>query len=268
MSCSGEGHFHTKVVAPFVEMMREYNRWQAAVDDVVYRGRSSYDPISRAEMMDVIRVHIRWLMMRRGVAPEVIWVGDKTPVYTECLPDLRALFPEARYVHVVRDPRDVTVSRLFQRARTGADPNFAMPDHPVHHQTVEAVARSWKNGAELVKSFAASFPGILHEVRYGAHLLWDSRATAGSLFRFFDLDPSADTLAEIERQTRFETMTGGRARGTADAASFYRKGIAGYWLEHLDQAAVSTIETHCGALMDAYGYPRREAATGQPDDCA
>src|SRR5215208_2377054 len=83
ISCSGEGHFHTQVVPPFIEMMRAYNRWQHAVDEVVYQGRSGYSPISRAEMVDVIRAHIRWLLTRRGVPPGVIWVGDKTPGYTE-----------------------------------------------------------------------------------------------------------------------------------------------------------------------------------------
>ena len=255
MSCWGEGHFHTKVAGPFVETMREYNRWQTAVEDVVYQGRSSYVPISRIEMIEVISAHIRWLMMRRGIAPEVMWVGDKTPGYTDCLPDLQALFPDARFIHVVRDPRDVAVSRLFQRARTAANPNVAVAGDPLYRQTVEDVARQWREGAEYVKSFAANCPGILHELRY-EDLLQDFPGTARALFGFFGVESSPGTLAQIEQQTRFEAMTGGRARGIADDKSFYRKGIAGDWLGQLDKAAVSTIEAQCGGLMDAYGYGR------------
>ena len=39
----------------------------------------------------------------------IVW-GDKTPVYMSELPLLATLFPQARVVHVVRDPRDCVLS--------------------------------------------------------------------------------------------------------------------------------------------------------------
>lgn len=41
--------------------------------------------------------------------------GDKTPEYVMHLPTLARLFPEARFVHLVRDGRDVTLSYLDVR---------------------------------------------------------------------------------------------------------------------------------------------------------
>jgi hypothetical protein len=38
-------------------------------------------------------------------------IGDKAPKYIEVLPVLKSLFPEAVVVHVIRDPRDVYLSR-------------------------------------------------------------------------------------------------------------------------------------------------------------
>ena len=38
--------------------------------------------------------------------------GDKTPVYVEDIPLLAALFPHARFVHVLRDGRDVALSMM------------------------------------------------------------------------------------------------------------------------------------------------------------
>ena len=45
-------------------------------------------------------------------ADQVRFVGDQTPGYVLALPLLERLFPQARYVHVVRDPRDVVASIL------------------------------------------------------------------------------------------------------------------------------------------------------------
>jgi len=166
ISCSGEGHFHTKLAAPLFAAMREYNRFQGAVSDVVYQGHSPYVPLSTTEMVEAVKDYILRLMLRRGVPPGVIWLGDKTPGYTEALPTLHTLFPEARFIHVLRDPRDVLVSRVFQRARTGSNPNFATSGDPLYYKTAQDVAIGWQLGTERVHRFKSDFPSLVHEVRY------------------------------------------------------------------------------------------------------
>ncbi|MEQ1571229.1 MAG: sulfotransferase [Myxococcota bacterium] len=42
----------------------------------------------------------------------VRWWGDNTPRYVSLIPELDRAFPGARYIHVVRDPRDVVRSTL------------------------------------------------------------------------------------------------------------------------------------------------------------
>lgn len=55
----------------------------------------------------------RWIC--RSEAPPdralAVW-GDNTPRYVSLIPELAAGFPDARFVHVVRDPRDVVASAL------------------------------------------------------------------------------------------------------------------------------------------------------------
>lgn len=39
-------------------------------------------------------------------------IGEKTPLHARCIPRIRHVFPEARFIHIFRDPRDVVASRL------------------------------------------------------------------------------------------------------------------------------------------------------------
>ena len=39
-------------------------------------------------------------------------VGDKTPAYVRSIPTLHDLWPEAKFVHIVRDGRDVALSAV------------------------------------------------------------------------------------------------------------------------------------------------------------
>lgn len=41
---------------------------------------------------------------------EIKWIGDKNPVYATYTPELLELFPDAKYIHLVRDPRDNIIS--------------------------------------------------------------------------------------------------------------------------------------------------------------
>jgi hypothetical protein len=55
---------------------------------------------------DLAEIVYRWHMESEGKAR---W-GDKTPVYIEILPQLARMFPDSRFIHLVRDGRDVAKS--------------------------------------------------------------------------------------------------------------------------------------------------------------
>ena len=52
-------------------------------------------------------------------------VGDKTPSYVTSIPKLHALWPEARFVHIVRDGRDVCLSVMNWKKAGGVAGRYA-----------------------------------------------------------------------------------------------------------------------------------------------
>ena len=58
------------------------------------------------QLVDVIDLIYRYHMRRSGKRR----VGDKTPPYVEIIRELDVLYPDAKFVHLVRDGRDVAMS--------------------------------------------------------------------------------------------------------------------------------------------------------------
>lgn len=65
--------------------------------------------------------------MRAAEHGAVRW-GDKTPLYVQYLPYLHRLFPEAQFIHVIRDGRDATLSAMekWSRGKPYLDPYYLL----------------------------------------------------------------------------------------------------------------------------------------------
>lgn len=78
---------------------------------------------SRADLAaqaDPRQIHSAFLLVRDTTEPKNRWV-DGTPEYSLYLPALRKMFPEARFVHIVRDVRSVVKSMLKFRDALGTE---------------------------------------------------------------------------------------------------------------------------------------------------
>lgn len=64
-------------------------------------------------------VHYIWQLDSPVAWQELSFIGDNSPLYLWAMPGLQSLLPNARFVHLVRDPRDVIASML--NMRFGAD---------------------------------------------------------------------------------------------------------------------------------------------------
>lgn len=75
------------------------------IDEATFLERARRLPAD-ARLEDVLRMFYR-LYARAHGKPRA---GDKTPSYLQCMPDVAQVLPEAHFIHIIRDGRDVAVS--------------------------------------------------------------------------------------------------------------------------------------------------------------
>jgi len=243
--CSGEGHFISRFTAPLAVAVNNYNKGLALETEQVYEGRPYYQPIGQAEFDELAAGFILKRMSARADA-QTRWIGDKTPAYTRQLDQLHRLFPQAKIIHIVRDPRDVAVSRMGHSQRVGVSKVFE-PQADEHRQTVEAAVKLWVEAVTAIDAFAQAHPTLAHEVRY-ADLHEDPIGVTTELFQFLGAPVAPVLIERIVAATSFKAMAG-REPGREDAASFLRKGVVGDWKTKLPEQSAQFITDNCGELM-------------------
>jgi len=88
-----------------VSIITDHYRWpDMKIDGQEFRREVAR--LSATSVRDLAEIVYRWHLNAEG---KVRW-ADKTPVYIEILPELARMFPESRFVHLVRDGRDVAKS--------------------------------------------------------------------------------------------------------------------------------------------------------------
>lgn len=248
VACAGEGHFIQRFTIPAAKVVNEYNGQLALESERVYEGRPYYAPVDQAEFDEVARTFILGRLQSRKPGPEVRWRGDKTPGYTRHLPQLHRLFPQARIIHVLRDPRDVAVSRMGHHRRVGRE-DALTPGSEQHRLALQGAMRSWIEAVSRVDSFAAAHPDVVLELRYG-NLHADPAAEITRLFSFLGADTDPALIARIAQATSFQAMSG-RKPGEEDPEAFLRNGMPGDWKNRLDAETAALIMEACGELMRA-----------------
>ena len=164
--------------------------------------------------------------------------GDKTPRYVLGIPELALMFPDARFIHLIRDGRDVALSYA---------------DVPFGPKNVAKAAKIWSTRvAAGMRDGRSLEKGRYLEVMY-ADLVEDNEDTIRDICSFigvdFDpvmLDPEATSKGALARAERYNPHVGEqpirRVRN---------------WQNDMSDAQVEIFEAVAGDVLSELGFERR-----------
>ena len=114
-------------------------------------------------------------------------VGEKSPVHTHWVGHLKDAFPDAKFIHVLRDPRAVVSSRV----KAGFGTDLLAPN-----------VDRWKRAAEMDRTFGPVLgPDRYRVVRY-EELVTDLEPVIRGVCEFLDLEFRDEMLKPHEREQK------------------------------------------------------------------
>ncbi len=159
--------------------------------------------------------------MLKDLRPGQLYV-DKTPTHARCIPEIKQLYPAAKIVHVVRDPRDVVAS--WQKASKGWGKGWAPT-------SVKGPINQWLGHVAAVREAERWLHSWdFYEVNY-ERLSGDPETVLGELAAFLGLTwEKAAIAAAVDRNDAEKLRAGGGVKIPVGGAVAQRTG-SGTWSE-------------------------------------
>jgi len=190
--------------------------------------------------------------------PDARVVVEKSPRHALHAGWILRVLPDARFLHVVRDPRD-TAASLFAAGAAWA------PWAPRSPTEAAALWRDSVTGARRV----GGDPFRYREVKYEA-VRENAVEELGGLYEWLGLPADrafCEDAVEACRLDRLQKSASGDEVPIPNRRSpegFFRKGLVGGWRDELAGWKVRIIEEGCADLMDDLGYERVSTAASIP----
>jgi hypothetical protein len=247
ISCVGEFHWQ-EITAKFQENLQSQPLFRDA--DLRSRAQAHFEEMIKHCIVD-------------AAEPGAALVGDRTPTTITPLP-----LSDASYISIIRDGRDVLVSRafhlynhadvhrLFQRIpemaethqKFQADPWYFQkhPDQLLCHETMVRESMIWwRDHIHCDLEAKSKYPDVpIRFIRYeDLHL--DTQRERHVLFEFLDVDPQRAAKIRGDLKPGF---------GTERPTEFLRKGAVGDWKNYFTEDTKKWFKEEAGQTLIDQGY--------------
>jgi Sulfotransferase family len=176
-------------------------------------------------------------------------VGNKTPAYVRRIPTLHALWPDAKFVHIIRDGRDVCLSILnWKKAERTAGRYASWEEDPV-----STTALWWERKVRKAREDGAALgPGLYHEMLY-EDLVEDPERECKRLCEFLGIPYDDAMIRFAEGKTRTDLPN---ARKTPKKAWLPITSGMRNWRTEMPVKDVERFEAAAGDLLEELGFER------------
>jgi hypothetical protein len=172
--------------------------------------------------------------------PAATHILDKHPYYSQHMPVIDRLLPGSRFIHIIRDGREVAVSMMSANRRIG----FGAGE-------IKGAATNWLQCVTRARAYGAQLgPERYLEVRYEDLL----QNTAAELSRIFDFAGLGIGGADAERiASEYHISRKQVSRGDASLNAM-RDGHGTIWKQKLSLEERYLFHRYAGTLLEELGY--------------
>lgn len=248
IACRGEGQFVTKLAGSLGGALNDYSTFIEGLNKNVFSETDGFPTFDRDDLSHIIRMSAGMLLSKYGIADSVRAVGEKTPGNVRYLQALLALFPNAKFVLMVRDIRDIIVSGHIhlkrQHGKAGEEPIQGY---------AKRVAKIWVQDVERAQVFMEKNRDRCVLVRY-EDLHANPYKSLSPIIEHIGVVASTEMISSCIEAGSFKNLSKGRERGQEDINSQFRKGIVGDWQHVLDEPTCAVICEEAGKMLVALNY--------------
>ena len=251
IACRGEGHF-TSFLAP--DLGRAVNRYNKLIDGKnkdIFNEITGFPLLRREHVLFLLASAIGLQMAQYADGKSIRVIGEKTPDNIQGLAVLHEMFPEARFIQIIRDGRDAAASGWFHNLRVS--PEWTRKEFGTLPRFVGKFARKWVQVIGAGRAFEKHHPAQYAEIKY-EELHQDTAAGVMRLLEFLEVDTSEKAVAQCCAAGDFKKLAAGREPGKENRKSHFRKGAIGDWRNHFDAEATKAFERHAGQLLRQLDY--------------
>jgi hypothetical protein len=160
--------------------------------------------------------------------------GDQTGYVERFAPEIFAQDPLARFLHLIRDPRDVFGAVIERRRRKPG--------------SVGRIAATWRSSASFARRNQQRYLGRYEVVRY-EDLVADPDATIRGVCAFLG-ERFEPTMLQMEQVRRYDDIRAGSEDGSPISDEF-----VGRYRRSVDRSDVGLIQSLLEPELNAFGYP-------------
>jgi len=212
-----------------------------------------------------------WKIAINKVPKDAKFYGEKSPAYAKHLPSIVKEYPNAKYVHIVRDPRDCAISYWYHHLREweiyrnsqwyrGSSQHLPQQlvetEHRFEREQAGLILDTisyWKRDQTTVEMMKKRFPKKFYTIRYED---MKDPVKLKEMYKFLGCENLDDLLIDnIIDQTKVESKV-------KAPNSFFKFGKSGNW-DELDTELKDFMNKACEDWLVKYGYDKEISSKSQ-----
>jgi hypothetical protein len=253
IACRGEGCFFNVYAGALQRICQDTSKLVLRQNATKFQDYPAFPQFNLPHIQYLLRQSVLALLATYGDQPEIRVVAEKSPPTLQSIDTVLQLFPEAKFLNLVRDGRDMAVSTWHENIRRSSKAfldQFATLD-----DFLPEIAKIWAGAQTIAISSQINHPAQFKQIHY-EDLLGRPQVIMADVFAWLGVRDDPDTVAECCSATSFKVLSGGRDAGQTDNNSFFRRGVAAQWQRDLTLAQQEIFWQIAGDAMQAQGYDK------------